>query len=358
MTSSLGVYAAEPAYPILAHSLLQAPSDSLTNGRDVRLDSEPGQNWNLKDDWEQGIQKSGNGIFRCGVVVGISRLKSRSKDTDEYVGQIPRYLLTSHLLNTGPSSSETSAFIIHPNNFDALAPRLLLHALQSTNVNTTTAMTTMATRSTAAASHPQQAGLSRTDALKYLDSVQLLPVQSLPNAAQAINTVSDALQKLQDKRRSAAEPERPVVLIVAGLDTLAEAIIRASNPLRGTALLAATLRNVNRLARTHGSWLSIILVNTSGLGPAHYDLTPSVETDQVEKPRKEMPRKVSGEDHIYSLFPSPGGPLLSTLLMKTLDQGIDTHVLLSNVKAAQVAEVIKDRTGPGLGKWGIWSPRR
>ncbi|KAJ5492824.1 hypothetical protein N7539_001570 [Penicillium diatomitis] len=216
----------------------------------------------------------------------------------------------------------------------------------------------MATRSTAAASHLQQPGLSRMDALKYLDSVQLLPVQSLPNAVQAINTVSDALQKLQDKRRAAAEPERPVVLIVAGLDTLTEAVIRASNPLRGTALLAATLRNVNRLARTHESWLSIILVNTSGLGPAHYDLTPSVETDQAEKPRKEMPRKVSGEDSIYSVFPSPSGPLLSTLLMKTLDQGIDTHILLSNVKAAQVAEVIKDRTGSGLGKWGIWSPRR
>jgi hypothetical protein len=50
--------------------------------------------------------------------------------------------------------------------------------------------------------------------------------------------------------------------------------------------------------------------------------------------------------------------LLSTLLMKTLDQGIDTHIMLSDVKAAQVAEVIKDRLGTGLGKWGIWSPKR
>jgi hypothetical protein len=44
--------------------------------------------------------------------------------------------------------------------------------------------------------------------------------------------------------------------------------------------------------------------------------------------------------------------------MKTLDQGIDTHILLSDVKATQVAEVIKDRVGTGLGKWGIWSSKR
>ncbi|KAI2792726.1 hypothetical protein POX_b02768 [Penicillium oxalicum] len=343
MSSNPSVYAAEPAYPILAHTLLQAPSTDLTDSEESNYDVTSERSWNLKDDWEKGIQNNIAGVFRCGTVIGFSRLRSRSKDTDEYVGQIPRYLLTSHLVRT--PSSETCAFIIHPSNFDALSPRLLLHGLQSTTTS----------------SH--QPALSKIEALKRLDHVQLLPVQSLPNAAQAINTVSDSLQKLQEQRqtrRSADSPvelESPVIFLIAGLDTLAEAVVRASNPLRGTALLGAILRSVNLLARTYAPWLSVILVNTSGLGPAQYDISQPVDGNPSERARKEA-TKIPGEDSIHSVFSSPGGPLLWTLLMKTLDQGIDTHILLSDVKAAQVAEVIKDRTGVGLGKWGIWTPRR
>lgn len=364
MSSNPSVYAAEPAYPILAHTLLQAPSTDLTDSEESNYDVTSERSWNLKDDWEKGIQNNIAGVFRCGTVIGFSRLRSRSKDTDEYVGQviksnkthasgrewteskfsqIPRYLLTSHLVRT--PSSETCAFIIHPSNFDALSPRLLLHSLQSTTTS----------------SH--QPALSKIEALKRLDHVQLLPVQSLPNAAQAINTVSDSLQKLQEQRQtrryadSPVELESPVIFLIAGLDTLAEAVVRASNPLRGTALLGAILRSVNLLARTYAPWLSVILVNTSGLGPAQYDISQPVDGNPSERARKEA-TKIPGEDSIHSVFSSPGGPLLWTLLMKTLDQGIDTHILLSDVKAAQVAEVIKDRTGAGLGKWGIWTPRR
>ena len=143
-------------------------------------------------------------------------------------------------------------------------------------------------------------------------------------------------------------------MIVVGLDTLAEGIIRASNPVKGTALLAATLRNLTRLSRTYATFLSVMLVNTNGLGAPHF------ESDKVlEKPKAllEEDIRLSRDDGIHSIFQSPGPPLLSTLLMRTLDQGIDTHILLSDIKSAKVAEVIKDRVGTGLGKWGIWTSK-
>jgi hypothetical protein len=208
----------------------------------------------------------------------------------------------------------------------------------------------------------ERPGLSRTEALRHLDAVQLLPVQNFPNAAQAIGKVSELLEELQEKRQTRqrntpAEPTQPVIVIVVGLDTLAEGVIRASNPVRGTALLAATLRNLTRMSRTYAPWLSVILINTSGLGPAHFEFNHPADSSQPKKPGDEDGRP-SGDDGIHSIFQTPGSSLLSTLLMKTLDQGIDTHILLSDVKATQVAEVIKDRVGTGLGKWGIWSPKR
>jgi len=225
-----------------------------------------------------------------------------------------------------PPTSETSAFIIHPSNFDAFAPRILLNSLQST-----------------ADQH-----LSREDAIKRLDSVQLLPIHNFPNAVQAIGKVSDSLQEIQSRRTN----NYPVVLIIVGLDTLAEGIIRASNPVKGTGLLAATLRKVTRMSRAYASFLSVMLVNTNGLGP------PNFESDrQPEKQRDpaEENMRYSREDGIHSIFQMSGSSLLSNLLMRTLDQGIDTHILLSDVKSAKVAEIIKDRVGNGLGKWGIWT---
>ncbi|KAF3387208.1 hypothetical protein F1880_000175 [Penicillium rolfsii] len=334
---SPSVYAAEPAYPVLAHSLLAKAESRITDTGDSANESVQTHDWNLKDDWDAGIRPNNSGIFQCGAVIGFSRLRSQSKDPDEYVGQIPRFLLTSHLLQS-PPSSEPRAFIIFPSNFDALAPRILLNALQSASA--------------------RQRVLSRTEALQYLDAVQLLPVQNFPNAAQAIAKVSESLQELQETRQNAsAEPTQPVLLIAVGLDTLAEGVIRASNPVRGTVLLAATLRNLTRMSRAYSSWLSVLLVNTSGLGPAHFESHHPPDSNSTRNSGDQDARP-TGDDGIHSIFQTPGSALLSTLLMKTLDQGIDTHILLSDVKAAQVAEVIKDRVGTGLGKWGIWSSKR
>lgn len=251
--------------------------------------------------------------------------------------QIPRCLLTTHL-RKNPPSAEANTFIIYPSNFDAFAARNLFTDLQS-----------------------GPSALSKDDALKRLDLVQLFPVYNLQNAAQAIKQVSELLQEAQEKRQqldqAAASGNPAIILVVAGLDTLAEGVVRASNPARGAAVLASTLRILTRMSRTYSSFLSVMLVNTNGLGP-HVEVEHEGSNGRAAFGTGEVDARPTDHDGIHSIFQLPGSSLLSTLLMRTLDQGIDTHILLSDVKYARVAEVIKDRTGAGLGKWGIWSPQR
>ncbi|KAJ5540000.1 hypothetical protein N7513_008332 [Penicillium frequentans] len=334
MTST--VYSAEPAHPVLAQFLLGEPGPTATYNEQPTQRSAT-NDWNLKDDWVAGMQSSSDAIFRCGTVIGFSRLRTRSSDNDEYIGQIPRYLLTTHL-RKNPPSAEANTFIIYPSNFDAFAARSLFTDLQSS-----------------------PSALSKDDALKRLDLVQLFPVYNLQNAAQAIKQVSEILQEVKEKRQqldqAAASSNPAIILVVAGLDTLAEGVVRASNPARGAAVLASTLRILTRMSRTYSSFLSVMLVNTNGLGP-HVEVEHEGSNGRAAFGTGEVDARPTDHDGIHSIFQLPGSSLLSTLLMRTLDQGIDTHILLSDVKYARVAEVIKDRTGAGLGKWGIWSPQR
>ncbi|CAI7678711.1 unnamed protein product [Penicillium pancosmium] len=337
MALASNAYSAEPAFPILADSLLPQPH-SPTSPSGVLHPSADNNDWGLKRHWDEGIQSSQSTIFKCGTIIGFSRLRSRDKNNDDYIAQacqIPRHLLIKSL-SENPASSEPRAFIIFPRGFEAFAPRTLLSVLQSS---------------------PTEPKLSREEAIKRLDTVQLLPVHNFPNAAQAIGQVSSSLKKLGRSRQQQADNTRnnqPVILIVVGLDTLAEGVIRASNPVRGTALLSATLRNLNRMSRAHAPYLSTILVNTNGIGPAAFESIHQQGPNRI-KPQDEDTRP-SWDDGIHSVFQKPGSSLLSSLLMKTLDQGIDTHILQSDIKTSQVAEVIKSRVGPGLGKWSVWTP--
>jgi hypothetical protein len=356
MASNPNVYSADPAFPVLADSLLRQ-SESRTEEPALSYNKTPNSNtnWSLEEDWIKGIQPIKEAIFRCGVVLGFSRLRMRSRESDEYIGQvrlpprnwllllkadsvkIPRYLLTKHLRSITPSH-EPSAFIIHPGNFEAFAPRTLLNDLQS--------------------SSQDRPGFSREESIQKLDSVQLLPVHNFFHAAQAIGKVSDTLQGIKEDREQPTESKppthAPIVLIVAGLDYLTEGVIRASNPARGAALLSATLRTLTKLSRVHASHLSIILLNTNGLGTMNSEWDKASQSTGNHAYGDGATRQPLDEG-IHSIFNSDVPSLFPTLLMKTLDQGIDTHFLVCDSRGEQVVEVIKDRVGTGLGKWGTWS---
>jgi hypothetical protein len=159
---------------------------------------------------------------------------------------------------------------------------------------------------------------------------------------------------------SAEEGERTrTLLLIAGLDTLTEDIIRASNPVKGAAALTAALRTLTQLSRAHGSHLVVMLVNTRGLGPAPGFRGGAGGGAGVDRQQSRGEFRASVEDEgVYSMFHAETStPLLPSLLMRTLDQGIDTHVLLSMVKEDCVVEVVKDRVGEGVGRWCIWDEK-
>lgn len=83
------------------------------------------------------------------------------------------------------------------------------------------------------------------------------------------------------------------------------------------------------------SFLSVILVNTGGLGTAGPGSGSGAGSASASG---------HGERSLASLLPS--------LLQKTLDQGVDRHLLVSRVEgrgSGRMVEVIKDRVGDGFG---------
>ncbi|EAW09775.1 uncharacterized protein ACLA_039910 [Aspergillus clavatus NRRL 1] len=328
--SSSNFYAAEPAPPVLAHTLLPEPIPPCR-----RSEAQDTGDWNLRKDIESAFDDSS--IFRYGTVIGFSRLNNKIHDDgNELIAQLtapklPRYLLTHHLLKPpSPSLSTPRAFIIHPATFSPFSPQALLASLLPS--------------------------LPRNKAIALLDHVQLLPVFDFAAALQAISSVAAALhvsrpkeheqQDQEGEANATLNPQR-TLLLVAGLDTLTEGVIRASNPVRGAAALTAALRTLTHLARAHAGWVSVMLVNTSGLGSGSGPglsggLGGAVPVQGVG---------VGGG--VYSAFHAETA-LLSTLLMRTLDQGVDTHLLLSTVRMEYVVEVVKDRAGDGVGRWCVW----
>ncbi|KAL3479248.1 hypothetical protein BJX99DRAFT_245055 [Aspergillus californicus] len=343
----------KPASPILAHTLLQPP-ETPTNIPGPRVegderpeqDPDPSEAWDLSLDIENGFHSSPDRLFCSGTVIGFSKLRAgESEGNEEVVGELPRYLLTEWLRKCNPPAISPStagsqpinrAFIIHLANFTAFSPEKLLSSLLSHG-------------------YQHQQPLSRTQAISHLDSVHLFPVFDFTDAVQAINEVSNTLLNTsQSPQRSSSSTK--TILIIAGLDTLTEAVIRASNALRGTAVLVSTLRTLSHLSRTYPSTLSVVLVNTSGVGPMIRDDDGGRRQAQSQyQPQREYYTQQQRDGGIQSIFSITDTPLFPTLLMRTLDQGVDTHLLVSRTRGVPVVEVVKDRVGNGIGRWCVWA---
>ncbi|KAF9893014.1 hypothetical protein FE257_012425 [Aspergillus nanangensis] len=347
-------YGIEPAEPTLAHNLLPCPKKKTSEESEGVPNSSPPQPssaWNLQDDIDNGFHAHSNGVFRYGTVIGFSRLRNNNNETntDEFIGNLPRALITAHLSRPPPSSPRV--YIIHPANCDAFSPQKLLSSL----------LLSSASRDN---THP----LRRDEAISRLDSVQLLPVFDFPAAAQAVSEVSDIISPppLLPQPRQRHE-EHSVLVVVVGLDALAEGVVRASNTARGAAVLTTVLRSLTQLARAHAPWLSVMLVNTNGVGAVGSEMGvnrgQSQSQTQTQIQTQQAAASYGGEDgrlraaggeEIHSAFRASDVSLFPSLLMRTMDYGIDTHVLLSKVHGTGAVEVVKDRVGDGVGKWAIW----
>lgn len=165
-----------------------------------------------------------------------------------------------------------------------------------------------------------------------------------PAAVQAINHVSNVLHRIGEERHHEKLDERdnhrPVVLVIAGLDTLIEGVVRTSNPIKGTAMLSATMQTLTHLSRAYASFLSVVLVNATGLGSGS---GPGASADP---PEGTYPVRGETEERLSLL--------LSSLLLKVLDQGIDIHLVVSREGGRRIVEILKDRVGDGASKTCVW----
>ncbi|KAL3435825.1 hypothetical protein BDV09DRAFT_66363 [Aspergillus tetrazonus] len=362
-------YKVAPASPLLASSLLGDELCPYSDQTRPDGDSKQSNEWDLRLDIENGLfptsaSSSEHHIFRPGTVIGFSRLRGRSPEgnEDEFVGELPRCLLTTWLRRTSqPPSNKTKlqaqtrtrAYIIHPQHNTIFAPAKLLSSLLSRSEPT-----------------QQAPPISRSEAITLLDSVQLFPVFDFAGAVDAISEVSERLHKIWDNRqenqnRNETENQQTVV-VITGLDTLTGAVIRSSNAVRGTAVLMSTLRKITQLSLLHRAYTSVLLVNTSGVGPS---LSVHQHSNQIQsQAHREYETHHTRDDRssIQSMF-YMNAPLFPSLMMKTLDQGVDTHLLVSisdlsmemhgRSVAVPVVEVIKDRVGSGLGRWCVWNKK-
>ncbi|KAJ9191509.1 hypothetical protein DTO021D3_1990 [Paecilomyces variotii] len=355
--SLTNAYLAEPAFPILASSLISEPfpgeakraSGKVVNNASPRGDSHPSREWSLKHDIKNGIGSDKDSVFRCGTITGFSRLREGNADEDKgRVGELPRYLLSTHLRRTSPNHpSEPRAFIIRSPTSSAFSPETLLGSLLSCH---------------------DEPHLSREEAVELLDSVQILSVLDFTHVIQAISNVSDALNRIQQQRHQLRENHgqvsssdncnSPVLLIIEGIDTMADGLIRTSSPLRGTALLVPVLRTLTYLSRTYASFLSVMLVNTNTLGSIYPNrsVNPSSRSSGQGQQFNVGDGDGDRNEGIHSVFlhRATSTTLLPTILSRSLDQGIDAHLLLSKVNGRTVVEVVKDRVGSGVGRWCVW----
>lgn len=90
-------YFSEPAFPILASALLSEPLPGGLEehiGKEVynassRRHNHPSGEWSLKGDIERGIRSNEDSIFRCGTVIGFSRIREGGGDEDQgRVGEV------------------------------------------------------------------------------------------------------------------------------------------------------------------------------------------------------------------------------------------------------------------------------
>lgn len=263
----------------------------------------------------------------------------------------------------GNKIQTTRVFIIHPIHSTIFAPETLFKDLlncQSLDENTKK--------------------ISESQALNLLDRVELLPVHDFSSATQAVSQASDAISNIREQHRRTSvedseededgseESHQPptTLVIIEGLDTMSEDVIHNSNAMRGSAVLTHVLRTLTHLSRTHTSFLSILLINKTALGSSQQQTQsqqiPSTQTSPSDTGGRTTATAAGGlhsafaRDYTHQKSQHEGQvqQLLNTLLSRTLDQGVDTHLLLQVKRGQTLVEVIKDRTGDGLGKWCVW----
>ncbi|OAT10376.1 hypothetical protein BDBG_06221 [Blastomyces gilchristii SLH14081] len=364
-----------PAPPILASTLLdssfQRSNDNRHSGQE-----EPGRVesalWDLTRDIEEGISLTPNkSVLSCGMVIGISGLQPAAvngsregvgDDIRPWVNEFWQHILTTLLCKYPTSQAFPKAFVIQYFDSRPLSPHVLYSSLQQ-----------------------RLPDLAPENIESILENIQTRRVYDFDELLEAVSQISDILFELQQRQKTHPEKKEkghsysaPVLLLIEGIDQSLEEIIRRSNPVAGHARLIPLLRTLTVLSRTYASFLSVIIVNSIALphirsaasSAQTATLTPAPhDTDAGQQPPRQpasgqlqQQRQYSPEVAVRSIFANiPRGvgrlskasptPYYFSVLARSLDQGCDVHLLVSQIQEKMVIEVAKHRVGAEVGRW-------
>lgn len=188
---------------------------------------------------------------------------------------------------------------------------------------------------------------SKTDlldeALDLMDTIQLLQYFDFAGLAEALSEVASRIfEQSQQGHNEAvkANDRQKDILIIQGLDTTLASTKRRSGLVQTNALLSNLLRTITHLARTYRQLLVIVELGVELRdGRAEGDAAEVVSAFASDTARK--------------ISVTPGGTV-----GRNLEAGMDLMILIHNAwgkvdTGKQIAEVVKDRTGSGLGIWTV-----
>ncbi|OJD28036.1 hypothetical protein ACJ73_00566 [Blastomyces percursus] len=363
-----------PAPPILASTLLDSLFQRSNDSRSIQ--EEPGRVesalWDLTRDIEEGISLTPDrSVLSCGRVIGISGLQSAAvkgsreeigDDIRPWVTELWQHILTTLLCKYPAPQDFPRAFVIQYFDSRPLSPQILYSSLQQ-----------------------RLPDRSSEDIESILENIQTRRVYDFDELLETVSQISDILFELQqpqkihpEKKAKGNNPSAPVLLLIEGIDQSLEEIIRRSNSVAGHARLIPLLRTLTVLSRTYASFLSVIIVNSialphtrSAASSAQTATLPPVphDTDTGQQPpcqpasgQLQQQRPYFPEVAVHSIFASiPRGvgrlskasptPSYSSILARSLDQGCDVHLLVSEMQEKMVIEVAKHRVGAEFGRW-------
>jgi len=240
--------------------------------------------------------------------------------------QLALNILTSHLISKlapGTTTPTTSS------NVDAIPTVYIISPLASSILTAESLHSNLLSRSL-----PYEA------ALQSLDSVSILQVFDLAGLADAISEVADSLHSAQANRdeTTSSKAQVPVLIILDSVDSLLEDVTRSSGIPRALSLFVPIQRQITHLSRVYSSFLTTLMVTNTSRASTFGSGRSGV----------------MGSGESTSAFAGNPSTIGMGIVGRSVDEGTDVQLLAEIIDKKTVVEVVKNRVGGGIGRWGIW----
>ncbi|KAI5285169.1 hypothetical protein KEM54_000770 [Ascosphaera aggregata] len=319
------------ASALLDPSKPSEPLESLQQGKDdghARPNDET--SWDLTEELSNGISfvpNAQNPTLHSGKIIGISWLHSTVPGVEEehmriWTHELSQYLLVTHIVSVSRMKyfdfKQPSAFVIQ--FYDSR-------------------------QSTPSSLHPlveeRMPGFTPESIEAVTGTIRHYRALSFDDIVESVQRVIGTLEEDRERHGLDSGHFPPCLLILEGIDQSLREIQRSSSVLVAQAKLFPLIYKLINLSRSLSPKLSVLIVNSIGV-PLSKQTTP---LPPVLESMFSIEATALAMQESHKCYLSP--------FTKSMDQAIDTHLLISHEQENITVEVAKDRTGDGLGRWCI-----